>query len=80
MISYIINTDPNWISYLLDNGIKNPVFWLKRQNSPHRTALVEGHPIFFRITGTNPPVIKGFGYVNQAISIRLQQAFLTYGD
>ena len=80
MISYIINTDPNWISYLLDNGIKNPVFWLKRNNSPHRAALVEGHPIFFRITGTNPPVIKGFGYVKHTLPIRLQQAFLTYGD
>jgi hypothetical protein len=63
MISYIINTDPNWISHLLDNGIKNPVFWLKRNNSPHKAALVEGNPIFFRITGTNPPVIKGLGYV-----------------
>ena len=60
--------------------LKKPVFWLKRNNSPHKTALVEGHPVFFRITGTNPPVIKGFGYIKGAVSFSLNQAFLLYGD
>jgi predicted restriction endonuclease len=80
MPGYIINTDPHWISYLMDSGIRNPVFWRKGKNNPNNSALAEGNPIFFRITNTNPPVIKGIGYIKEVGSIPLSQAFLLYGD
>lgn len=80
MEGYIINTDPHWLSFLFNNGIKNPVFWLKRGNNPHNTAISNGHPIFFRITGTNPPVIKGHGKVSAALTCSVRDAFENYGN
>ena len=80
MTSYIINTDPAWLSFLVDNGIKNPVFWLKRGNSPNKKILTTGNPIFFRITKSNPPVIKGMGIIGRAYTTTLENAFLSYGN
>lgn len=80
MASFIINTDPRWIAYLFSNGIRNPVFWLKRSNSPSSTAVLVNNPIFFRVTKTNPPVIKGYGVIDNIQVCGLTDAFLKYGN
>lgn len=80
MGSYIINTDPHWYSFVFSQGIKNPVFWLKRERSPSRETIIPGNPIFFRITRTNPPVIKGHGVVVSASVYSLTDAFNLYGQ
>ncbi len=80
MSSYIINTDPHWYSFVFGHGIKNPVFWRKLARIPNREAIIPGNPIFFRVTRTNPPVIKGHGVIVNAGVHSLTDAFNLYGQ
>jgi hypothetical protein len=73
--SYIINTDPYWFAHVFSRGIKNPVFWRKTARNPNREAVVPGNQLFFRVTKTNPPVIRGRGVINAVGVYTLAEAF-----
>lgn len=75
MSGYIINTDPHWFAYIFSRGIRNPVFWRKKAENPNHAAVVPGNQIFFRVTKTNPPVIRGSGVISAVGLYTLTEAF-----
>jgi hypothetical protein len=73
----IHTTDPNWIEYLRNNAINNPVFW-KRPNLERNLDLIVNDYFYFveRVTR----LVVGRGRYNNQIHMTKEVAWERYGN